>query len=504
MQNEFKINELRDIWPIIAKRKWFVVLPWLLVSAIVIGGSFLITREYQASTIVLLDKEIKLSSELQGLLGISRSYFETEGQRRDELKGYYNELTSSYYISEMSRRLNLDRDPELTRRAEKASLSQPGIPLDQLKLYLLQNDLREKIGVSFVAGDQIMISAESPNPATARDIANTLSDIFVSEKLKQEMASIRSSQDFSDVQLQKYEKLLQDKINEKTDFERSYLKSQLDPSLTSESNRTEIQSEIDQTQDDINDQQRTERDLLDRLNSVNGLSATSLSLKDSDDNAKYKDDLKSQLRSIGDLMLKYPWGDPQILNNRLKQNSTLSLIEAENKRLVAQQFASYDDSTRSLLSRLFTVRTNLDFYYTKANYLKASLDELKDKINRIPEYQATLDRINREIVAATELRDKFKKQQESSTISQALLQDMSSAKFKIVEPARMPLDPIKPNRAKIIFMGILFGLVLGCAVAVIMELLDSSFRKVEDVEACLNLHVVGVVPKIEFLDKIKS
>jgi len=358
--------------------------------------------------------------------------------------------------------------------------------------------------VNFVATDQIMISAESPNPGTARDIANTLSDIFVSEKLKQEMASIRSSQDFSDVQLQKYEKQLQDKINEKTDFERNYLSSQLDANITSEANRTEIQSEIDQTQEDINDHQRTERDLLDKLNGTHGLAVNSLSLQDSDQNIKSKDDLKSQLRSIGDLMLKYPWGDPQILNNRLKQNSTLSLIEAENKRLVNQQFASYDDSTRSMLSHLFTVRTDLDFYYTKANYLKASLDELKDKINRIPEYQATLDRINREIAAATEMRDKFKKQQESSTISQALLQDVSSAKFKIVEPARMPLDPIKPNRTKIILMGILFGLVLGCAIAVIMELLDSSFRKVEDVESCLNLHVVGVVPRIEFLDKIKS
>ncbi|MEW6052139.1 MAG: GNVR domain-containing protein [Candidatus Zixiibacteriota bacterium] len=503
INGNLKINDLRDLMPILRKRKWLILLPWVIVSAIIIGGSFFITPEYQAFSIVQLNKDVKLSTELQGLLGIGRAQ-QTSEQRREELRGYYNELTSSWYISQMATRLKLDQDPELSRRAQKAVNQATGMTLDQARLLLLQGQLQQKINVTYAGGDQIQITAESTSPAQARDMANALSDIFISEKLKQELSSIRSSQDFSDVQLQKYEKLLEDKIDEKTEFERNYLRNQLDGAITSDSNRTQIQGEIDQTQSDLNDQQTRERSLLSRLNGTEGLSAASLTLKDSEDNRRAKADLKELLRSVSELMTKYTWRDPQILNNRLRQNSLLGGIEIENKRLVTAQYENVSESTRALLTELFTTRASLDYFTAKREFLKSTLDQIKDQVNRLPEYQATIDRLDREIQSATDLRDKFKKQQEGTTISQALLQDMSSSKYRVVEPAKLPMIPFKPDRVKIIFIGIVLGLVIGCAAAVVMELLDSSFKKVEDLEQFIGLPVLGVTPKIEFLSKFKK
>lgn len=498
-----KINDLRDLLPILRKRKWVILLPWLIVSAVIVGGSFFITPEFQAFTIVQLNKDVKLSTELQGLLGIGRAQ-QTSEQRREELRGYYNELTSSYYISQMTSQLKMDQDPELTKAAQKAASTGAGMPLEQAKMFILQMNLQQKIGVNYAGGDQIQITAESPSPVQARDMANSLSEIFIKEKLKQELSSLRSSQDFSDVQLQKYEKQLEDKISEKTNFERNYLRNQLDGAVTADSNRTQIQAEIDQTQADINEHQTKERNLLSQLNGVEGLAVNNLTLQDSEQNRRNKADLKDLLRSISELMVKYTWSDPQILNNRLRQNNLLGSVETENKRLVAEQYAANSEATRQSLTELFTIRTDLDYYYAKRDFLKSTLDELKDQVNRLPEYQATISRLDREIQSATDLRDKFKKQQEGSTISQALLQDMSSAKYRIVEPAKLPMTPFKPDRVKIILIGILMGLVIGCAAAFVMELMDSSFKKVEDLESFLALPVLGVTPKIEFLGQFKK
>jgi len=52
-------------------------------------------------------------------------------------------------------------------------------------------------------------------------------------------------------------------------------------------------------------------------------------------------------------------------------------------------------------------------------------------------------------------------------------------------------------------LGVLIGLLVGGAVALIAELLDISFKKVEDIERVLNLPVVGITPKIEFLKQLK-
>ncbi|MFZ5979467.1 MAG: GumC family protein [Candidatus Zixiibacteriota bacterium] len=500
--DSFKTGDIKNLLPIIKKRQWLIILPWVLVSVLVFGGTFLMTPEYESSTIIAIDPEVKLSTELQNLLGINRGYRGMESQY-DQLRSIYNEIISTRYISQLSERLQLGEDPVLTETARQLAAAQPHISVEQAKLDLLQSSLMEKVIVTFAAGDQVRITAQSADPARARDIANTLGEIFISEKLKQELSSIRSSQDFSDIQLQRYENLLAEKTRARTELEKEYLKIQLDESVTSDSNRTEISSEIDRTNNTIADYQDHEREILRQIQAVSNLSVSNLKLDDSQAKTDLEAGLKQQLRSIGDLMIKYTWSDPQILNFKVRQNSQLNALEAENRKLVSEQYANVGDSVQTLLVSLFNTRSELDYLYSKASYLEAALNELMDKMNMIPEYQARMSQLDNEILTTTELRDRFKRQQESSSISQALLQDMSSSKYKVVEEAKLPLAPFKPNRMRIILMGVVLGLVVGGSAAVVAELFDTSFKKVADVETELGLKVMGVIPKIDSLKYFK-
>jgi uncharacterized protein involved in exopolysaccharide biosynthesis len=499
-----ELPDARDIWLMIKRRKWLLIIPWVLTSVVVIVGSRFLTPVYQASTIILLDREVRLSSELQGLMGLTRNYRAGELQM-DELRAYRNEITSSSFMFQLSDRLKLDANPEVQRQIQAMLQTNPGLDADQVKLYVIQRKFWEGIRVRSVGAAQIEIAVESNSPTEARDVANILGELFVTERLRQDVTSVRSSQNFSDIQLEKYEKLLQEKTTEKTNFEKKLLKNRLDPLVASETNRNQIQSEIDQTQQDIADNQSNERALLSQLNSGdNQTSIARLVLSDSKLNQQSKEALKGQLRSVGELLQTYTWNDPQTLTFRLKHNSLLSSIEGENKRLVGAQFPLASSETKEQLTKLFTVRANLDFYVAKANYLKTSLDEINDRISRMPEDQATIDRLSREIATATEIRDRFKKQQEGSSISQALLQDMSSVKYRIVEPAMLPLYPVRPNLTNISLIGVLLGLALGCMAAVIAEFSDASFKKPQDLEQYLDVDVLAVVPRIAFLPLLKK
>ena len=46
------------------------------------------------------------------------------------------------------------------------------------------------------------------------------------------------------------------------------------------------------------------------------------------------------------------------------------------------------------------------------------------------------------------------------------------------------------------------GLVIGGAATILVELLDTSFKKVADVEEFLGLPVLGIAPKIEYMSKV--
>ena len=493
--------DVRDIWAIAWKRKWMIFIPLVIVASATFGLSYLIEPEYEASTIIAIHQDVPLTTELQRLIGTD-DRVGRNNQRRDQLLSILNELTSTAYLSMLVERLHLDDDPSLDSKARNLLGNQPEAALQALKFSLLQGRLKDKIDISFAGQDQVMITTQSSDPGKARDIANTLGEIYITEKLKQELTSIRSSQDFSDFQLQKYEAQLQAKIDERTAVERRLLQIQLDESVTSESNRSQIVSEIDRSNQDVRDLRSEEKIVLATLAPIDGISANNLTLRESDEHKELKTELRGYVRNLGDQIGKYLWSDPQILNSKVRQNTALTALELANKTQVNQQYAQFNESVRNNLVRLFNIRSNLDHLYSKASYLTSALDELEAKMNRIPELQAQLNRLTEEIATATDLRDRFERQQESSTISQALLEDASSSKYKVVEPAKRPLEPFKPDRKQILLMGIALGLMIGCGAAVVTELLDNSLKKVEEVEEFIGLPVLGIAPKADFMKKM--
>jgi len=60
-----------------------------------------------------------------------------------------------------------------------------------------------------------------------------------------------------------------------------------------------------------------------------------------------------------------------------------------------------------------------------------------------------------------------------------------------------------PDRKKLAILGFLLGLVIGGTAALLVEVMDKSFRKIEDVEDTLGFPVIGIIPVIESVGKMK-
>ncbi|MEE8576048.1 MAG: hypothetical protein V3T31_02225 [candidate division Zixibacteria bacterium] len=496
--------DLREILAIALKRKRLIIVPLLLISAVAFGGSYLLAPGYSSFTIIQVDAHVSLIGEVRGIIGEEARYRRSSRSESNErLNAIRNELTSSYYANLLYEKLPLKRHPEITERIDELLATAGNIEPEEASLFALQQLLKENVSVKWAAGDQIEITAASTDPALARDIADTLGTIFIGEKVKQELLQIRSSQDFSDLQLEKYEEQLASFIRQRTETEKELRIIQLDEAITSESNRSEITGEIDRTVADLSNYRNDQKDVSSRLTSETGLNTSTFKLSDSETKKRLLRELKQNQRRIPDLMIKYTWSDPQILAVKVRLNTILNEIEQENNRLVTDQFGNYDDVTRQTLVEFFNTRSNLDYLNGIKPYLESAMDVLTAKMNLIPEYEARLSRLAFEISATTDIRDRFKKQQESSTITQALVQDMSSSKYRIVEPARLAYSPDTPNRKRILLMGIMLGLIVGAGLALISEILDSTFKKPEEIETVLGLPVLGIAPNIGFMKKLE-
>ena len=66
----------------------------------------------------------------------------------------------------------------------------------------------------------------------------------------------------------------------------------------------------------------------------------------------------------------------------------------------------------------------------------------------------------------------------------------------MVDPPEIPIKPFKPNRPLLVLLSFWGGWMAAVAIALLLDHLDHSIKKPQDVERHLGLNVVGSVSKV--------
>jgi capsular polysaccharide biosynthesis protein len=69
-------------------------------------------------------------------------------------------------------------------------------------------------------------------------------------------------------------------------------------------------------------------------------------------------------------------------------------------------------------------------------------------------------------------------------------------RFTLIDPARLPEKPVKPNRPAIVLIGLVLAMGAGVGSAALRETLDTSVRSASQVAAITPVPVLAVVPEI--------
>lgn len=498
--NNESLIDVKDIIGVILRRKWLVILPIIIITAIAFAGSFLLEERYQSSTMIVIDQTQYLSKQLQALVPGENENQMSRIERNNRLIAIRNELKSTAYLSRLIDELNLAQNTSIATRAQKLHSRRPDIPVEQLVYYILIEGLRESIDVSFNGTNIIQITSESDDPALAMNIATKLAEIYKDEQLLRDLTGVRDALDFSDEQLAIYRRNLDDAERKKANFQAEYIRNQLDESITADTNIRAISADIDNIklllEDNLNDQTRVRSELA-------SYKSSELKLDYSRNFLQRKQTIFEETERLATFMLKYTWSDPKVINANLRINNSLSDMERDIEENVEEHFSEALAKDKSLLTEYFVLQLREEVFRQKQNNFEVALSTLRNRISKQPEYEITMRNLENEVTSAREIYEKFRDQLTGSEISQSLMRGGAESKYRIMEPASVPLDPVKPNRMKITVLGFLLGLIIGGVVTLLAELLDNSFRKVEDIEGILGVRVLATIPNISSMRKIK-
>jgi succinoglycan biosynthesis transport protein ExoP len=165
-------------------------------------------------------------------------------------------------------------------------------------------------------------------------------------------------------------------------------------------------------------------------------------------------------------------GYPKVaeLNNQLKQLRT---------EIAAEQTRMQNDIHNEYLAAV-----------QRENLLTIAFEQQKREANQLNESAIEYSVLKRDAESNRQLYQDLLQRLKEAGVSAGL----RSSNIRVVDVARTPTYPIKPNVPRNLQLGLLLGLACGIGLAFVLESLDTSIRNMEEVSAISTLPALGTIP----------
>lgn len=211
--------------------------------------------------------------------------------------------------------------------------------------------------------------------------------------------------------------------------------------------------------------------------------------------------LESQLTGIK----KNLQDSEEALNKYVQENKIVTTPDIEKK-------------TETLLENLKRDRAKLETdiaeaskrYKVKHPKMIASNAQLDDLNHKIEQETDRLLSLTQKMVQYNVLKNEVESNQELyiSLLTRAketdVTEKLQASSIRVIDSAKPPSKPYKPQKAKIIFASIFIALCGGVSISLFLEYLDSTIRTAEEVSLYLNLPFLGYIPSAQKERKIEK
>jgi uncharacterized protein involved in exopolysaccharide biosynthesis len=211
---------------------------------------------------------------------------------------------------------------------------------------------------------------------------------------------------------------------------------------------------------------------------------------------------------LNKLMVDSTSKHPLVIELRKKIESAQAEMAQGNYNVEAAQVAGSDTELKQLKEELKQMKeeittTNVDSSQTGANRMKITTTT-NEKLYKL----LLLDKLSqveaRDADVTKKLYNTLLERLETAKITQRLEASKEGTRYTVLDPARLPLKAVKPNKIVVLFMGMFMGASAGVGLIFLMEMFDHSFLGVDEAKTFLELPIFGAISKIVTQDDLKA
>jgi capsular exopolysaccharide synthesis family protein len=452
-------DSVTNAWRVLRRRKWPAIGFFVIVVGIVSVVSFLMTPKYEAVGRIVFSRQ---DPDVLGLKDAASS----RGDDLDyaaEIDTQVRILQSDTLAEAVIGSLHLADNPAFAGKSTDASQ-----PDDARK----QEDLLGIFGDNLsVAKDKntrlIDIQFTSPDPRLAAQVVNTLTNAYIEHNFRTKFDATTQTSQWLAMQLGELQKKVETSQEALVQYQKEHGIVGVD----------DKQNVITETLGELNREFTTaQADRMQKEVSYRIAQSGNAELIKSDSNGLIEK-LRAQQAELQDQYAKASVqlgpAHPKVLElqNEIKQNQDSIAAEVANLQAkIRNEYLAADE---------------------REKMVRAALESQKQAASQLNENAIQYNLLKRDVDSNRELYESLLRRLKEAGVTAGL----KSSNIEVVDPARIPTQPAKPDIPRNIALAILFGLVGGVVLAFVQERFDTTVRTTEQIEVLSRRPALAIVPQ---------
>jgi polysaccharide chain length determinant protein (PEP-CTERM system associated) len=474
----------------VLRRRWFVIIP--LVMALIAGIYLAVAlpKTYQAETLILVEPQ-----------RVPDVYVQTVGPSDLEARI----ITIKEMILSRTNLLKIIENFNLFGDSKYGDMF-----LDE-KI----ESMRRHTDVNIVSGKQnrpanaFKIAFEGEEPLKVMQVVNAMATLVIDQNQKERESQAVDTVELLEHELDKVHRKLEEAETAFKDFRQNHM-GELPDQLSSNLKALDgLQQQLSNKQKSLLNEKTRLKSIENQIQLAREQAAMKVTVPALPEN-RASTTLKGLRQQLADYKIRYTAQHPDVIRLQRK------IEELEKEIPTPSSNSGGRGSTKGagglgraavgrgveadLISRRNGITREIVAIDEEISALQKQIAFYQRRVENAPKLEQELLSLKRNYDTTQKTYDSLLVRKQEAEVSATMERQQRDKQFRILDPARLPDKPQSPNMCTLFLLCIMAGLGLGGGLIFLMELLDKSLKKLENLPQKLGIPLLVVVPSIDHQD----
>ncbi len=329
------------------------------------------------------------------------------------------------------------------------------------------------------------VTYQDPDPQAAKRVVEVLINRFVDNIIAEIRADSESTMQVLDEQIADYKKQVEDAAFKVKKFKQEHADLLSDEGRTYYMRTQEAKREYQDAMLTLQEAEQEVETIRDQAGSLDGGAVLGL-------NDPLEAQIQAQERLIWDLQFRFTDQHPHVVAAKktlehLKEKKLAPKTDPGNPAESGQGAKTQNPAWYALLTR---AEAKVAALRSRTNEYKRRWDELQQGVSVMPQLEAELANLNRDLVIREDSYQKLVARREAAIISEKV-EKASDLKIRTIEPPRLPSRPVGPKRFLLNALVLFGSIAWGIASALFLSFLNPVIYSRYDLKAITDIPILG-------------